>query len=196
MKNLLRDYISKLDTFSYEEVNAIVEKTEVGSFKKGEIILREGQICDKCYFVLKGCVRQFQLVDGEEKTTAFFTEGQPAIQYSSYLNGSSSKYYLSCVENSVLIIGTRESEKELHTQFPKLEFMVSTLMQKDFYTAQEHIALLNNFTPEERYLKFMETRSDLLNRVPLHQIASFLGITPESLSRIRKRILSKEHSKK
>lgn len=194
MKSILTDFISRFNKFDENEIAAIVENTQIESFKKGALILKEGNICNKCYFVLKGCVRQFQLVNGEEKTTAFFTEGQAAVLYSSYLENSPSKYYLSCVEDCILTTGTREQEKELHKKYPKLEYLVHTLMPQDYAKAQDRISLLNNYNPEERYLILMETQSELLNRVPLHQIASYIGVTPESFSRIRKRVLIKEKS--
>jgi len=195
MKDSLKQYISKFNKFDQDEIELIVKNTQLESFKKGEIILREGQVCSKCYFVIDGCVRQYQIVDGEEKTTAFFTEGQAAVMYSSYLKSTPSEYYLSCVENSILTAGTREAEQELHKQYPKLEYLVHTLMPHDLDKAEKRIALLNNYKPQERYLKLMETQPEILGRVPLHQLASYIGVTPESLSRIRKRILEKRVSK-
>ncbi|MFY0598571.1 MAG: Crp/Fnr family transcriptional regulator [Cyclobacteriaceae bacterium] len=191
MKEMLTQFLINLDKFSRNEVNAIVEHTETESFKKGTIILKESQISNECYFVLKGCIRQYQLVNGEEKTTGFFIEGQAVVLYSSYLEKISSNYYLSCVEDSVLAIGTRGQEQELRQQYPNLEHLVYNLMSKDFIKAQEHIELLKNYSPEERYLAVMQHQPELVNRVPLHQIASLIGITPESFGRIRKRILTK-----
>ena len=102
MKDSLIRYISQFDKFTQEEINAVVENTQLEHFKKGTTILREGQICTKCFFVLKGCIRQYQIVNGEEKTTAFFFEGEAAVLYSSYLKKRPSKYYLSTLENSIL----------------------------------------------------------------------------------------------
>ncbi len=195
MKKELHEFIAQFNRFDEQEIKAIVDNTQVESFKKGSVILEEGQVCSKCYFVLKGCLRQYQLVDGEEKTTGFFTEGQAAVLYSSYLDRSPSAYYLSCVEDSILTTGTREQELKLHKSHPNLAHLVHTLMPQDYAKAQTHLALLKNYTPEERYSILLKTEPNLLLRVPLHQIASLIGVTPESLSRIRKRILQKEKSK-
>jgi CRP-like cAMP-binding protein len=194
MKEALRQFISKFKSFDQSEINAIIENTHVESFKKGTTILKEGEVCTKCYFVLSGCVRQYQLVNGEEKTTAFFIEGQAAVLYSSYLEGRPSEYYLSCVEDSILTIGTREQEQKLHKQYPKLEYLIHTLMPQDYGKVQDRLALMINNNPEERYQILMKTQPELLGRVPLNQIASYIGVTPESFSRIRKRILKKEKS--
>lgn len=196
MKELLTQFIASFKKFDENEINAIVEHTQLESLKKGTIILKEGQNCNKCYFVLKGCVRQYQLINGNEKTTGFFIEGQAAVLYSSYLEKAPSGYYLSCVEDAVLAVGTREQEQALHKQYPNLENLIYTLLPQDFIKAQEHIALLNNYSPEERYLVLVQKQPELINRVPLHQLASLIGVTPESFSRIRKRILMKEKSKK
>lgn len=195
MKEMLAQFISSFKKFDEKEINAIVEHTRMESFKKGTIIIKEGQICNKCYFVLKGCVRQYQLINGNEKTTGFFIEGQTAVLYSSYLEKKPSDYYLSCVEDSILTVGTREQEQELHKQYPHLEHLIYALLPQDFTKAQEYIALLSNYVPEERYLLLMQKQPELMNRVPLHQLASLIGVTPESFSRIRKRILMKEKSK-
>ncbi|HYG40858.1 MAG TPA: Crp/Fnr family transcriptional regulator [Cytophagales bacterium] len=189
MNDLLTQFISKFEKFSAEEINAIVENTRIESFKKGTIILKEGKVSDKCFFVLKGCLRQYQLVNGEEKTTGFFTEGQPAVLYSSYLKRTPSEYNLACVEDCILTTGTRAQEQELHKEYPKLEHLVHTLMPQDYSKVEDRITFLNFYNPEERYQILMKTRPELLNRVPLHQIASFIGVTPESFSRIRKRLM-------
>ncbi|MFN6945807.1 MAG: Crp/Fnr family transcriptional regulator [Cytophagaceae bacterium] len=191
MKDLLAKYISRFEKFNENEIKAIVENTQMESFKKGTIILEEGKICNKCFFILKGCLRQYQLINGEEKTTGFFIEGQAAVLYSSYLEKIPSEYYLSCVEDCVLTTGSREQELKLHKQYPKLEYLIHALMPQDYAKAQERIAILSCYNPEERYLKLLKTQPELLNRVPLHQIASYIGVTPESLSRIRKRVFNK-----
>ena len=194
MKEIVRQYIKKIEKFDEDEINGIVENMQVESFKKGTVILKQGSVCDKCYFVLKGCLRQYMIVDGEEKITDFFLEGQPAVMYSSYIKQSPSEFYLSCVEDCVLITGTREQELELHKKYPKLEYITHTLMVQDYHKVEDYIALLNGYKPEERYLALQKNRPELLNRIPLHQIASFIGVTPESFSRIRKRIMANDKS--
>lgn len=194
MKEALRKFISKFDTFTQAEINAIVENTKLGYFKKGTVLLREGEVCNTCYFVLSGCVRQYQLVDGTEKTIAFFTEEQPAVLYASYMGRVPSKHYLSCVQDCLLTTGTREDEQKLHEHYPSLNYLIHNLMTHDFAKTQEHLSSLINYSPEERYQDLLKNQPGLINRVPLHQLASYIGVTPESFSRIRKRILVKQRS--
>lgn len=192
MKEALTRFISRFDRFHPREIQAIVDHTDVLSFKKGTVILREGEVCNRCFFVLSGCVRQYQLVWGEEKTTAFFTEEQAAVMYASYMNQEPSKYYLACVEDSTLTAGTREQEEKLHAEYPNLAFLIHSLMPQDYSRMQERLSLMLNHPPEERYLILMKERPGLVNRVPLHQLASYIGVTPESFSRIRKRIANRQ----
>lgn len=191
MKHLLQEFLTKLDAFNRYEVEAIVDATTVEHFKKGTVLLREGQICRNCYFVLQGCVRQYQLVDGTEKTTAFFTEGQAAVLYTSYMEAAPSEYYLACVEDSILTSGTYEEEQRLHARFPKLKYMVHTLMSQDFDALQKRLSSMINQTPEERYMNMFHSQPELLQKVPLHHLAGYIGVTPESFSRIRKRLMDK-----
>lgn len=192
MKNALENFLAKFPSLTAEEIEAIVAHTQVDSFPKGTVILREGEVATKCYFVLKGCVRQYQLVDGIEKTTSFFTEEQVVIAYSSYLNDLPSEAWWVCAEDCILLTGTREQEQQMYAQHPKLEFLLNIMMPADYSKTQAYLDSLVKFGPEDRYLNLLETRPELFSRVPLHQIASYIGVTPESLSRIRKRIVTKE----
>lgn len=158
-------------------------------------MLREGEVAKQCFFVLEGCIRQYYLVDGEEKTTAFYTEEQGAVSFTSYVNQSPATHYLSCVEDCVLIVGNPTEEQEMYRTFPKLVEFTRLLVEQDYGKTQEQFASFITSSPEKRYRDLLKDRPSLLNRVPQHQIASYLGMTPESLSRIRKRIAAKKQSK-
>lgn len=189
MESQVKRFLEKLGKFNEEEIDAIIAHTQVETFKKGDLILRQGKTADKCYFVLEGCLRQYHMSADEEKTTGFFVEGQLVVLYASYLKKTLSDYYLSCLEDCILVSGTREQELELQKKYPKLEFLTHTLMLEGYDKAEKHITFLSCYKPEDRYLFLLKNQPELLNRVPLHYIASFLGVTPESFSRIRKRIL-------
>lgn len=189
MNDFPREFLLKFNRFKPEEIDFIIENTSVETFKKGETILREGSVCKKCYLVIQGALRQFKLIDGAEKVSGFFFEGDPVVSYSSYLNAQASEYSIQCLEDTVLISGTREKELEMHSENPVLEYITHHIMVDDFKKAEDYISLLNNFNPEERYLQLLNNSPEILKRVPLLYIASYLGITPESLSRIRRRTL-------
>ncbi len=191
MENLLVKYVSKSLSLSEEEINAIEQEIVIRDFRKGTILLREGEVSTKCYFNLKGLVRQYYLVDGEEKTTAFFAEEQAVNSFESASQRIPSKHYLACVEDCTLVVGDLSTETDFLERFPRLEILVRMMVDQDFGKQQEMLASYIITSPEERYLKLLESPYNLIQRVPQYQLAGYLGITPESLSRIRKRILVK-----
>lgn len=184
-------YIEQFKTLSDAEAQGILDSLNIQSFKKGTLLLREGQVSNLCYFVLKGCIRQYYLVDGVEKTTNFYTEGQPVTPYEGTFNRKPAKFYLACLEDCTLSVGTPEDEARLFEQFPQFKNVVRVAVEEELGKSQELASSYVLSTPTERYQKLLETRPDLLDRVPQYQLASFLGITPESLSRIRRRVMTK-----
>lgn len=158
-------------------------------YPKGTIFLSEDQIVNKSYHVITGCVRKFHLKDGEEKTTDFFTENDAIDTGSSRDRVVRSKYNLECVEDTTLTCVTAEQEKLLYTKFPRFQSLCRISTEEKLEEYQEMFSKFIASSPEERYLNLLETRPELLNRVPQYQLASYLGVKPESLSRIRKRLM-------
>ncbi|MBK8564467.1 MAG: Crp/Fnr family transcriptional regulator [Saprospiraceae bacterium] len=189
-QQVLIDYISQIAPLSDAEIQAIIELVNVKTHQKGKLLLREGQIGNTCFFVLKGCVRQYFLVDGDEKTTHFFTEGMPVSSTFAYEN-KPSKFYLVCNEDCTVVEGRPEDEQAFFQAMPRMETISRVGAEMELQKSQEVLAEYITLSPEERYLNLLQTRPDLLDRVPQYQLASFLGVTPESLSRIRKRIMMK-----
>ncbi len=170
------------------EQQAINQDIPVKTFKKGAYLLREGQIITTCYTVLRGCVREYYLMDGEEKTTEFYTEGHSLSAADSRIQGTPAMQYWECIEDTTLSVFTLEKEKELYRRFPRLESLCRIGVEKKFALFQQAMAIYMNSTPEERYMNLLKTRPDLLDRVPQYQLASYIGVKPESLSRIRGRL--------
>ena len=190
--NFLVDYFSQYITLSEEEVQLIQQEEIIREYKKGDILLREGEIAQECFLVLKGCVKRYYLEDGEEKIMEFYTENDP-IAPVSYTTKEPSQYFISCVEPSVISTGTEERTQRFLQEFPR--FVPIFVKIGDSLSAKKQVSLdeYKNLSPEERYQKLLETRPDLVKRVPQYMIASYLGIQPESLSRIRKRIWSNKN---
>lgn len=186
-KNFLVDYFSQYITLSEEEVQIIKNEDIIREYKKDDILLKEGQVAQVCFLVLKGCVKRYYLEDGVEKIMEFYTENDP-IAPVSYISKEPSKYYLSCVEPCIISTGTEERTQRFLQEFPR--FIPIFVKIGDSLSAKKQVFLddYKNLSPEIRYQKLLETRPDLVNRVPQYMIASYLGIQPESLSRIRKRM--------
>ncbi|MBS1636916.1 MAG: Crp/Fnr family transcriptional regulator [Bacteroidetes bacterium] len=184
----LLKYFQRIMPLSQEEIEAIIETMSIQHYKKGTVLLKEGQISTEVYFVLEGCVRQFYLVDGDEKTNNFFTEEQWVISMNSFSQNNPSNHYLDCCMDSSLVVGNREKEELLYKRFPKFETVSRKVMEKVFAEQQEIMSSYTTDTAEQRYLKLLKSRPDLFQKIPQYQIASYIGAKPESLSRIRKRI--------
>jgi CRP-like cAMP-binding protein len=191
MEKKLLEYFSRIMPLSEEEITAIVETMNVTDYKKGTVLLKEGQISTEVYFVLEGCVRQYYLIDGAEKTNNFFTDEQWVISMNSFSQHAPSTHYLDCCMDSSLVVGNREKEESLYKRFPKFETISRKVMEKVFAAQQEIMASYTTDNPEQRYLKLLKSRPDLFQKIPQYQIASYVGVKPESLSRIRKRLMHK-----
>ncbi|CAZ97368.1 Crp/Fnr family transcriptional regulator [Zobellia galactanivorans] len=191
MKDEILKYLSKYTEITNELEHAITTSTFIESFEKGTILLKEGDISTKCYFVLKGCIRSYIIENGEEKTIDFYTEEQ-VVTPSNYGKSIPSNYYFECMENTIVNVGNPKLEKETFQKYPQLESLSLVIAEVIMTKNQESFANFKTSKPEERYLNMLKTRPDLIQRVPQHQIASYLGIKPESLSRIRKRIINKK----
>lgn len=190
MDDLIIDFLSAYIELSEEEIDIISKQNDIHSFKKGTILISEGEMAKKCYFILKGCVSSYFLIDGEIKITDFFTEKQP-ITPVSYITKQPSKYYLECIEDCVISMSTTESNKELLRNVPRLAEIGGTVLQDQLVNQRMKHDDFIKLSPEERYQDLQKTSSDLLSRIPQYLIASYLGIKPESLSRIRKRLNNK-----
>jgi len=163
---------------------------ETKEFKKGEYLLKEGQISANTYFVLEGCIRESMLSDGEEKTTNFFSEEQRAISLNSLPPLSSARHNWVCIEETTVVVGNEKKAQELFKSFPRFKIISRTIMEAAF---AEHKEALNSYyteSPEQRYLKLLKSRPQLVQKIPQYHIAGYIGLKPESLSRIRKRIAS------
>lgn len=190
LKEKIRALISKFELLNKEEIEILVQKTIVDEFKKGTLLLKEGQIPTRCYMVVQGCVREYLIKEGEEKSTAFFMEGDTFTPHSA--DGKPSKHYWECVEDCILTISNKSYEEEIRAALPKLDAVFQEIAIEKINKAKEEWSQFITSSPEERYLNLLETKPLLLNRIPQHQIASYLGIKPQSLSRIRKRLVNKK----
>lgn len=182
-------FISKFKILNNDEIEGIADNMVVKFFKKGTILIKEGDICNICYFVLKGCLRQFLIIDGVDKTTEFYTEEQAAVFFTSATNQTKTNHNLTCLEDSILIVGEPGSEENMYLKYPKLEQLTRLMIEQSFGKTQDTLSHFISSSPQERYLNLLKTKPHLLQIAAQHQLASYIGITPESLSRIRKRIL-------
>ena len=187
MDNLIFDFLSNYISLTDKEKEIISEQNVIQTFKKSDILLAEGEVAKTCFFILQGCVSSYYLIDGDIKITDFFTE-QDTITPISYTKQMPSEHYLECIEDCIIAVGTPERNAKLMQNLPRLAALAPTVLADQLANEKLKHDDLIKFTPKERYLKLQEQSPQLLNRVPQYMIASYLGIKPETLSRIRKRL--------
>lgn len=193
MQQKLFAFIAKYMTLTEEEKSVIGALEIFRSVKKGTVLLNAGERSRNSYFVLEGCLRTYYVVDGEERTTSFYTELE-ALTPPCVVSRTPSDYYISCVEDTILTVSDADLEVDMNSRFPRFESLCKVLSEELLAKERVDFDAFKTSSPEERYLSLLRTRPDLVRRVPQHQLASYLGIKPQSLSRLRARLIEKERS--
>ncbi len=191
MIDLLIEYFEKHVVLDQNEIDFLVESVPVRKVEKNEFLLSEGDVSTEFYFVLEGCIRLFYTNDIEEKTAFFYLENSFVSSYSSFIKQLPAAHNLQSIEESTIAVVSVDAAYKLVEKYPKFEFLARVMMEEELIVYQEIISTFVQLNAEQRYLKLIESNSPLLHRIPQHQLATFLGVTPETLSRIRKRIVSK-----
>lgn len=191
MENELVAYISSHVHLSEELKKVVVESSDIHTFQKGTVLLDENSIAQESFFVLKGCLRSYLIKDGEDVTLELYTEGQPVIP-KNFGKEVPTGQYLECLEDCTLNVGSQEHEAEMFQKYPQFETICRIIGEVILEKRQESFDHYKTTKAEDRYVHLRATRPDLLQRVPQYHIASYLGITPQSLSRIRKRLSGKQ----
>lgn len=188
MDHPLIQYFSRFATLSPDEKTAILDSMVTKKFTKGQLIVKEGQYNKDSFFVLEGAVRQFKMVNGEEITTHFYQKGQWMISLTSFAINATAEGSLECIEDVSIVVGNEQKGQALFKQFPRFETISRAVMETVFLEQQQWMSSYLTETPEMRYLKLMETQPDIFQKLPQYHIATYIGVKPESLSRIRKRV--------
>ena len=164
---------------------------EVKKYAKKEFILEEGEVCDKIFFINSGCARDFFNIEGEEKIVEFFFENSWFTDYGSFLTGQPTIENLQAIEPCEVVYFSKASLYNLYITNPVFERVGRVMAENAFMNLMKISSMRTNHDPQERYLNLMKSSPELFERVPQHYIASYLGLQPQSLSRIRKRIFDK-----
>jgi CRP-like cAMP-binding protein len=184
----LFSFISKYMELTDEEKTALLERDIFKSYQKGHVLFEAGDITNEYYLVLKGCIRTYHINDaGQDNTIEFYTELHSYAPPST-IEGTESTLYASCLVDSLLVVSTPDIEADVFRLFPRFETLCRILSEKAAGEILVKYEQFKNLDPEQRYLHLLENRPNLVQRVPQYHLASYLGIRPESLSRIRKRL--------
>lgn len=191
MKEEHKKILSEFLPFPVDEENLkdVINTVIIKEIPAGTILLSEGDVATKLFIVVQGCLRTYFIKDnGSEITSQFFIEGQMVMSFESATTGKPSRLYIDSIEDSTIgFINIKTFEKLLRQNNAARDhlnkFLITRLI---YYMNQQASFILDN--PEKRYIKLMHDNPELVSRIPQQYIASYLGITPVSLSRIRTRI--------
>jgi len=182
----LLSHIKRYVTLTAEEEQLLCQNIELKKFKKKELLLEPGQMCPGNYFVLSGLVRQYYVNSKlNEQIIQFGLENWWIADQDSLLNKQPSNTYLQTIEASEILLLRERSRVMLFEKIPALESYFRIMMQKSFVAAQRRIGFIFNQSDEERYRHFSKLFPEFMQRVPQYMLASYLGFTPQFLSRLR-----------
>lgn len=186
MFNLLLQNIARHIQLEPEESRFFISLLKVRHLKKKEFLLRAGEVCRYETFVLEGCLRNYFLDEkGDEHILQFSVEDWWTSDLYSLLTRTPATQFIDALEDSTVAMLEQDDLERLYRQVPKFERFFRIMLQNAFIAQQQRILQSIGSTGEERYLAFRKKYPTLEQRLPQHQIASFLGITPEFLSKIR-----------
>lgn len=190
MENEMLKYLSEYIPITDSLKKIISENDLFRSYRKKTVLLKKSEIAKECYFVIKGCIKRYYIPDGNEQITGFYTEGH-VITPVSYINKLPSEYYLECIEDTIAFVGNSRVELDLYKKHPELESLTRIMTEKLIAAATIDFDYRTITNPKDKYLRLLKDRPDLIQRVPQNQIASYLRIQPESLSRLKKRLFKR-----
>ncbi|MGH1338088.1 MAG: Crp/Fnr family transcriptional regulator [Aureispira sp.] len=186
--DLLLAYLQQYISLNQEEIAFLQQNLTIKEHPKNELLFQEGNISRTIYFVSKGLVRLFYTVDGLEKTAFFYTAGKFICAGESFTYAIPAKENYQTIETATIIHLDKNNIEKLLIQLPQLEIIGRMAVEEELITAQKIIASFVTKSPTERYLELLDQQGELFQRAPQQYIASYLGVSPETLSRIKKRI--------
>ena len=188
IKSLLLYFDNHL-TLADEEKQAVHKYFSEKRIKRKQFILQEGDVCKLNTFVVEGCFRMYMLDDnGKEHNLQFAIENWWIGDIGSFHSEEPSRLYIEAMENSVILQIKKQDQLKLFVDYPKFNQIFRVLAENAMVSLQNRILLNISSTAEERYLNFLKHYPQLFNRISNVQIASYLGVTPEFLSTIRKKL--------
>jgi CRP/FNR family transcriptional regulator, anaerobic regulatory protein len=189
--SLLKGFIKNFIEVTEEEWKLHRDCLTRKFLKKGELLLRQGNVCEHVSFINQGCFRIFSNFNGTEVSNYFLFENSYTTDYASFLTRKPSLVNIIAMEDAEVLQLNYPNMQMLYDKVPSWQKYGRLIAEHIFIMAEDRARMLQQHSPEELYLKLMETCPKFIERIPLQYIASYMGIKPESLSRIRKRLMVK-----
>lgn len=182
----LLNYFQKVIPLNNEEKQLVIELFKPRLYRKRQYVLQEGDVCNQFNFIVRGCLRMYKVDDkGNTHILQFAAENWWLSNIGSFHERKPSELNIDALEDTMVLQISYDNLVFLYTKAPKFDRIFRVLIENSFVSLQKRLLQNISSTAEERYLFFSESYSHLNNRLPQTQIASFLGITPEFLSRLR-----------
>ena len=187
MNTELINFFEKYGRISESTKTELTSRFKPKGVKKGTLLLSQGEISRYIYYVSKGCLRLYYMVDGIEITVWFSFENNSAIELSSFLSESPSEYYLEAIEDSEILFLNKSELASLYLTHPEMERIIRIFWEDVILNLLKRFTALQRDSAEKRYLDLVN-QPGYLQRIPQKYLASYIGVTPTSLSRIRRNI--------
>jgi CRP-like cAMP-binding protein len=192
MFEVFKKYLADKITLSDEEYDFIQSLCTYKKLRKKQYLLQEGDVWKYNAFICEGCLRTYRVDEkGVEHILYFSIENWWTGDRESLTSGNPSKSNIDAIENSVVLLITLEDFEAIKNKIPAFRALTEALIEKSFAASQNRIHAVISQSVEERYLNFIKNFPAIANRVPQHMQASYLGISPETLSRVRNAITKK-----
>ncbi len=182
------NFFEQYGTISKDGLSALRTKLKYNTAKKGEVLLSYGQICQDIFFLTKGCLRLYYIADDVEITVWFSFEDNSAIELSSFLSGKPTEYYIEAIEDSEFLSLNKSALQSLYKNYPELESIMRVFWEDVILNLLERFTALQKDTAEQRYIN-LTGQTKYMQRIPQKYLASYIGVTPTSLSRIRRKLI-------
>lgn len=190
----LKKFCQKIIHFTEEELALVDTFFEEKAIKKRDFLAKEGSVCDWVAYIAEGAFRYFHWKDGNEKTTDLAFETMWITDFHSFVSGEKGLMNIQAMENSKVLIISKENLEKLYQICPKYAFVGYKIMEMVTQKSFEMNLSFASERPEERFLNLLKRYPFIFQRIPQRYIANYIGIAPESLSRLRRRLLKKEKS--
>ncbi len=187
----LLDYIANHINLTHGEVEKLLSYITYRKYLKGQYLVQQGDTCRNSCFVLSGCTKTF-IVDekGQEHIVMFAIEDWWTSDLGSYITQTPADYNVQCLEDTEILQFSYETDEEMYKEIPKLERLFRKILEKAFVASQKRIIKSFSLTAKEQYVLFKKQYPKIEKRIPQYMVASYLGITKEFLSKIKRQIIS------
>jgi CRP-like cAMP-binding protein len=175
--------------FSEREFHSLVSAFHIQEIRKREFYLRAGEISNEKAYMNRGCARNYVVDErGHERIVSFAFEDWWLADFESYYSGKPGSTYIQMLEDSELLVISKENFQKLEREIPKLRQWYTVKVTRHASALTNGIEKLRTLSPKDRYLNLLKEHPDIIQRVPLQYVAEYLNIEPQSLSRLRNRL--------